>query len=261
MDAMLEAVSLSKRFGVITALDRVSLRVQRGEVVCLLGANGAGKTTLLHAFLGFVAPDEGHARVGGLEVLAAPLEARRRLGYLPEQVALYGALSGMENLRYFSGLAGRRDASDRELLEALDRMGLAGQDARRRLATYSKGMRQKVGLAVALVKGAGALLLDEPLSGLDPESARDLGNQVRRLASEGTAVLLTTHDLFRAREIASRLAIMRAGRLVATLDAATIDHAGLERIYVEHMGGAMTQPTGWRHDLAAPTGPFLSASS
>ncbi len=232
---MIEARGLCKRFGQTDALVDVSFTVRPGEMLCLLGANGAGKTTLINVFLGFVAADGGTAAIDGLDVARDPSITRLKTGYVPEQVLLYDALTGTEHVRFFSELSGR-PVTDGEAIDALAEAGLERVHAAQRLATYSKGMRQKVALAVALSKRAPALLLDEPLSGLDPKSARDLSERLRSLCAEGRAVVLTSHDLFRARETATRLGIMRSGRLLHLVDAATVNHAGLEQLYLESMG-------------------------
>lgn len=231
---MLEATNLSKRYNGTPALEALNLKVEPGEVFCLLGANGAGKTTTIHLFLGFLQPDAGTARVAGQDVRAHPLEARRQLAYIPEQVTLYGNFSGLENLAYFSALAGHTHApSDlrRFLLEA----GLPEEALARRVNGYSKGMRQKVGIAIALAKRARAILMDEPTSGLDPQAANEFSGSVQRLSEQGVAVLMATHDLFRAKEVGTRVGIMKHGRLVNTLATNGITHQDLERIYLENM--------------------------
>lgn len=238
MAATLEATSLSRRFGTVTALDDLNLSIGPGEVVCLLGANGAGKTTTLNLFLGFLRPSAGTVRVAGWDPVSQAASARAVLGYVPETVALYPRLSGMENLAFFNDLNGEARAAREALPRALDRVGLSADDATRRAETYSKGMRQKVGLAVALLKNARALLLDEPLSGLDPDAANQFQQLVRDAAAGGAAVLMATHDLFRAREIATRIAIMRSGRLIELLDAADVSLADLEALYLRHMRAA-----------------------
>ncbi|MEM7584943.1 MAG: ATP-binding cassette domain-containing protein [Acidobacteriota bacterium] len=232
---MLEARSLSKEFDGHPALTGLDLKVESGEVFCLLGANGAGKTTTIHLFLGFLTPTSGQALVAGTEVASDALAARRRLAYIPEQVQLYPSLTGLENLGYLTALGGRDDLSDAELRGFLERAGLQTEAASRRMSTYSKGMRQKVAIAVALAKGAEALLLDEPTSGLDPKATNELSNLLRELSQEGVAVLMATHDLFRAKEIGHRLGIMKQGRLLDVLDASAVDHGQLEQIYLDHM--------------------------
>ena len=232
---MLEAIDLSKDFKGHPALCGLSLTVEPGEVFCLLGANGAGKTTTINLFLGFLEPTSGRALVGGIDVADQPLETKRRLAYIPEQVQLYPSLTGLENLAYLTALAGRGELAEDELHNVLERAGLEPEAAARRMATYSKGMRQKVAIAVALSKGADALLLDEPTSGLDPKAANELSNLLRELSQDGVTVLMATHDLFRAKEVGHRLGIMKGGRLLDVLEASAVDHAEVERIYLEHM--------------------------
>jgi ABC-2 type transport system ATP-binding protein len=238
---LLKACKLTRRFGERLALDALDLSIEAGEIHCLLGANGAGKTTTIHLFLGFLAPTSGSAHVNGREVALNVEAVRAELAYVPEQVNLYPALTGLENLAYFTCLAGGGGRSDAALRVHLDRVGLEPRAADRRAETYSKGMRQKVGLAIALARGARALLLDEPLSGLDPAAASEFCALLRRLADDGAAVLMVTHDLFRAKEAGDRIGIMKAGRLVEHLEAADLTHAQLERIYLDHMRGSGDQ--------------------
>lgn len=232
---MIEANELCKTFGAGLAVDHLNLTIQPGEVFCLLGANGAGKTTTINLFLNFIPPTSGHARIGGLDVVEHPVETKKRLAYIPEQVTLYRNLTGLENLRFFSRLAQSTADSDDELLAILTQVGLTAEHARRRVHTYSKGMRQKVGIAITIAKGATALLLDEPTSGLDPKAANDFSVLLGDLSSRGVAILMATHDLFRAKESGSRVGIMKHGRLVETLDTSQLGHSDLEQIYLRHM--------------------------
>ncbi|NOT45596.1 MAG: ABC transporter ATP-binding protein [Acidobacteria bacterium] len=232
---MLEAVNLTKRYEQGVALDGLNLTVQAGEVFCLLGANGAGKTTTINLFLNFIEPTSGTARIDGMDVTQQSLETKKVLAYIPETVMLYRNLTGLENLEYFSALAGRPDYTRAQLLDFLLEVGLQPEAADRRVGAYSKGMRQKVGIAIALAKQAKALLLDEPTSGLDPKASNEFSALLTRLSAGGVAVLMATHDLFRAKESGTRVGIMRQGQLVRTLDTAEIGHADLERIYLEHM--------------------------
>ncbi len=231
---MLETRKLSKSYGAVTALHELDLRVQPGEIYCLLGANGAGKTTTINLLLGFVEPSSGSAHVGEIDVAADPNGARRRLAYIPETVMLYGALSGLENLKYFSELSGQR-LDDAELRACLARAGLATAAHDRPLKGYSKGMRQKVGVAIAIAKRAGALLLDEPTSGLDPKASNEFSELILGLARDGAAILMATHDLYRAKETGTRIGIMREGVLRAQYAAADISHTALEQAYLEQM--------------------------
>jgi ABC-2 type transport system ATP-binding protein len=232
---MLEAVHLTKRYSGVTALDDLTLTIPPGEVFCLLGANGAGKTTTINLFLNFVEPTSGTATINGLDVTKQPLETKKYLGYIPETVMLYKHLTGLENLEYFSALAGRSDYTRTQLLDILKQVGLEPAAAEKRVGAYSKGMRQKVGIAIALAKNAKALLLDEPTSGLDPKAANEFSWLLTRLSHDGVAVLMATHDLFRAKESGTRVGIMNHGRLVQTLDTTEVGHVDLERIYLEHM--------------------------
>ena len=232
---MLEAKQLSKSYGRVTALHPLDLTIAPGEVVCLLGANGAGKTTTINLFLGFIEPSSGSAFVNGQNVQEAPIETKRFIAYIPEQVALYPLLTGFENLKHFTALAGQTGYSKSDLYGFLEQAGLPKASADRRVAGYSKGMRQKVGVAAALAKRAKAFLLDEPLSGLDPKAANEFTELLGMLKDNGSAVLMATHDIFRAKEAASRIGIMKAGRLVDEIDPAQIHQAELESIYLDHM--------------------------
>jgi ABC-2 type transport system ATP-binding protein len=234
MTAVLEACGLTKRYGDSLALDGLNLKVAAGEIVCLLGANGAGKTTTLNLFLGFTAPTAGAALVEGKVVADDPAAARAKLGYVAEVVSLYPALSGAENLDFFCSLAGvAADPAQRDAILARLRFPAGAID--RPAGTYSKGMRQKLGLAIALMKGARAILLDEPLSGLDPAAANDLVAVLRETAAEGAALLVSTHDIFRAKEVATRIGIMRHGKLVDMIEPAALSATELEQLYLTHM--------------------------
>jgi ABC-2 type transport system ATP-binding protein len=231
----LQATDLTKQYGDFTALDRLNLTVNRGEIVCLLGANGAGKTTTINLFLNFTEPSGGAARVAGIDVVREPLETKRHLAYIPELVMLYRNLSGLENLGYFASLATGRSFRREELAGYLQQAGLDATFADRRVEGYSKGMRQKVGIALALAKNASTLLLDEPTSGLDPKASNEFSELLLMFRARGASILMATHDLFRAKETCDRIGIMKHGRLMQMLSAAEVDHAELERIYLDHM--------------------------
>jgi ABC-2 type transport system ATP-binding protein len=232
---MLEAKALTKRYDGVTALDALTLTVAPGDVFCLLGANGAGKTTTINLFLNFIDPSSGTATVNGLDVVREPLETKQHLAYIPETVMLYKNLTGLENLEYFAALAGKPDLTRSQMLGYFTEVGLAAEAADRRVGTYSKGMRQKVGIAIAIAKGARALLLDEPTSGLDPKASNEFSDLLKRMSASGVAVLMATHDLFRAKESGTRVGIMKHGKLVAQHTTDEFGHTDLERIYLEHM--------------------------
>ena len=232
---MLEAINLRKVYGAHEALQGLNLKVNAGDIYCLLGANGAGKTTTINLFLNFVDPTSGTATVNGIDVTQSPLETKRYLAYIPEQVMLYGNLTGIENLQYFARLGGHAGYSAADYRSFLDRVGLQPNAANLRVRTYSKGMRQKVGVAIALAKQAKALLLDEPTSGLDPKASNEFSALLLQLRDDGAAILMATHDLFRAKETGNRIGIMKSGRLVQELSTDEVSHADVERIYLEHM--------------------------
>jgi ABC-2 type transport system ATP-binding protein len=148
---------------------------------------------------------------------------------------LYPNLTGLENLEFFTTLAGRGDIGRAELAQTLVRAGLAVEAAGRRVGTYSKGMRQKVGIAMAMAKGARALLLDEPTSGLDPKGSNEFSRLLEAMSADGVGILMATHDIFRSKEIGARVGIMKHGHLVACMATDDLSHADLERIYLEHM--------------------------
>lgn len=232
---MLEAIDLRKCYGDHEALRGLNLKVNGGDIYCLLGANGAGKTTTINLFLNFVDPTSGIARVNGIDVTQKPLETKRYLAYIPEQVMLYGNLTGLENLEYFARLGGHAEYTAADYRAFLDRVGLQAGAAGLRVRTYSKGMRQKVGVAIALAKQAQALLLDEPTSGLDPKASNEFSALLLQLRNDGAAILMATHDLFRAKETGNRIGIMKAGQLVRELSTDEVSHADVERIYLDHM--------------------------
>ena len=235
---MIELKSLTKRYGEQVALHPLDLEVRGGDVFCLLGPNGAGKTTTIRILCGFQPPTSGVARIGGFDLATKPVEARAATAYVPEQVALYPHLSGIENLQYFAGLALGRAPDQARSVELLERAGLRGDAARRRVASYSKGMRQKVALALALAKEARVLLFDEPTSGLDPLAAHEFGVEVQALAKEGRAILMATHDLALALDAGTRVGILVAGRLREERCTSGLAHSELASRYMEHVLGA-----------------------
>jgi ABC-2 type transport system ATP-binding protein len=229
---MLEASNLTKRYGTHTALNDLSLTIKAGEIFALLGQNGAGKTTTINLFLGFIQPTEGSALIDGISVAENPQEIKKHLAYIPETVMLYPNLTGIENLQYFSLLAGF-EYSKKELQELLAKAGLQSQAFDQRLAGYSKGMRQKVGIAIAVAKKAKVLLLDEPTSGLDPKASNEFSEIIKTLAANGTAILMATHDIFRAKEVASRIGIMKEGKLRSVIEASSISANELQSLYLK----------------------------
>jgi ABC-2 type transport system ATP-binding protein len=218
MTPSLEARSLSLVRDGTVVLNDVSFAVAPGEVYALLGGNGAGKSTTLLTFLGFLAPSDGEALVDGQSVAGDVETARSKIAYLPEAAALYGHLDAYENLGYFLDLAGRR--VDRAAMDAaLDQVALPREARTRRMQSYSKGMRQKTAIALALLRDTPILLLDEPTSGLDPVAIDEFHAMVKDLASAGRTVLMVTHDVYGACQVADRVGLLRGGRLVGSFEA------------------------------------------
>ncbi|HEX5658984.1 MAG TPA: ABC transporter ATP-binding protein [Polyangiales bacterium] len=235
MSNVVSVRGLRKQYGDVRAVDDVSFEIEPGHILALLGANGAGKSTTVHMLLGLVAASAGTIEIAGHDVARDPSGVRRASAYVPDRLALYPHLTGLENLTYFHQV-GDGPALTRAQLEAvLERVGLDRAAFDRRASTYSKGMCQKVGLAIALAKEARALFLDEPLSGLDPKAANEFCAKLREVADAGAGVLMATHDLFRAHDTADEIGIMRDGKLVKTLRTSEIDAAGLEHLYLEQM--------------------------
>jgi Cu-processing system ATP-binding protein len=209
---MIEIDGVSKRYRDVLAVDRVSLRVARGELFGLIGHNGAGKSTLFRLMLGLEAPSGGEVRIEGAAVGAGAFrEIRRRIGYLPENVAFHDNLDGRETLEFYAALKGVPKA---DCERVLTRVGLSDA-AGRRVRSYSKGMRQRLGFAQALLGQPGLLFLDEPTNGLDPQGIRDFYATLGELQDEGVTIVLTSHILAEIQERVGRLAIMKSGHVHA----------------------------------------------
>ncbi len=246
---LIDALTLA--YGAHGVLDRLSLAVPAGSITALLGGNGAGKSTTLSALLGFTRAQSGTIAVCGIDPAARPDEARRRVAYLPENVALYDHLSAVENVDYLLALsgqrpgqqAGRRGGRRQENAAIVDALAAAGLQERawhQRLGGFSKGMRQKVAIAVALLRQVPVLLLDEPTSGLDPRATADFNALLVAVRERGTAVLMVTHDLLSAADVADRIAFLEAGRVAHEVTA-----SGPERFDVRALH-ARFQPGGDR---------------
>lgn len=239
MTAPYEIDHLFKRYenGVL-AVDDLALSVEQGEVFCMLGANGAGKTTTLMVSLGFTAPTGGTVRLNGFDITKEPLDAKQHVAYVSENVQLYGNFTAMQNARFFAELSGIGKVDDKSLSDVLTRVGLARDAHKRRVRGFSKGMRQRLGIAIAIVRDAKVILLDEPTSGLDPKGGLEFLRLLRELRDERRAIFMTTHDIFRAREIANRVGIMVRGKLVRVLDEDEIRTADLGAIYTHYIDQA-----------------------
>jgi len=227
---MLKAVNITKSYNGKVALKDVSFEVSKGEIFCLLGQNGAGKTTTINIFLGFIKKDNGQAFIAGNEV--GQTDTNELAAYIPETVQLYGNFTGIENLDFFSRLAGF-NYSTSELESFLSKTGLQEDAQHNRLSSYSKGMRQKVGIAIALAKNAEVIFMDEPTSGLDPKATAEFTKTCKELANMGKVIFMATHDIFNAVELGTTIGIMKEGVLAQQLKASEISAGQLNQLYLE----------------------------
>jgi len=234
MKNLISIQNIIKSFKNLKAVDNLSLEIKTGEIYGLLGSNGAGKSTTLNILLGFLTPDSGTALINGVDTTDNSDEARKQIGYIPENVSLYPYLTGVENLDYFCKL-NDKNHSPEKLEGFLDKCGLDSEFHNMRTETYSKGMRQKVGIAIALAKEASVYLLDEPASGLDPLASNELSALLRKLASNGAGILMASHDIFRIRETCNRIGIIKSGELLKEMETSDVSTNELENIYIEYM--------------------------
>jgi len=237
---MIEAIELSKRYedGVL-ALNGLNLTINPGEIYSLLGANGAGKTTTINLLLNFIEPTSGKAFINGVDVTKDPLEAKKYIGYLSENVMLYGNFTARQNLDFFAKLRGKKNLKKDDHYRVMRDVGLPEKAFEQRVKAFSKGMRQKLGIAICMIKDAPALLLDEPTAGLDPKAAAEFLETLRDLRQRGKAILMSTHDIFRAKEMADRVGIMKEGRKVMERTREELEYENLERLYLDYMRGGL----------------------
>jgi len=235
-EPILKAEDLSKRYedGVL-AVDHLNLDVHPGEVYCLLGANGAGKTTTVNLFLNFIPPTTGTCFINKIDVTKDPLEAKKYVSFVSENVMLYGNFTARQNLDFFAKLGGKLELSKEDYHQVMRRVSLQERAFEQRVKNFSKGMRQKLGISIAVIKDAPAILLDEPTAGLDPKAAAEFLEILNELKDEGKAILMSTHDIFRAKEIADRVGIMKEGRLVMERTREELQYEDLVKIYIDYM--------------------------
>lgn len=236
---MLTINQLSKQFSDHLALDNLSLQVNAGEIYCLLGSNGAGKSTTFNLILGFLTPDSGEISIEQTRFNANSKSivqsAREKIAYIPEQMSLYSEFSAIENLHYLALLSGLK-LTQNDYGAALTQTGLASEIWQKPLKNYSKGMRQKVGIAFAILRQAKLLLLDEPTSGLDPSAMEEFVCIVKMLAKRGAAVLMVSHDLACCEKLADKFGILKQGKLVAQFTHADLQQQALEPRYHQALG-------------------------
>lgn len=251
-ETVIEAKGLTKRYATATAVDGVSFSVGAGEIFGLLGPNGAGKTTTILMLLGLSDISAGTARVFGHDPMREPLAVKRRVGYLPDLVGFYDQLSAADNLHYTARLMGMNLAErKRRIPEALARVGLADV-ANKKVGTFSRGMRQRLGLAEIVTKDARVAILDEPTNGLDPQASLELLDLIRALKAQGVSILLSSHLLDRVQTVCDRVALFNAGKIALM---GTVEELGRQvlgggcTVEVEASGG-----NGVRERLAALPG-------
>ena len=229
---VIQATQLGKQYNGTAALSNLNLSIDKGEIFCLLGQNGAGKTTTINLFLGFTEATSGKATINDLEVKPNETFTKKYVAYIPEVVQLYGNLDGIENLDFFSRLAGFK-YSKKILAGFLTKAGLQTEAHEKRLSAYSKGMRQKVGIAIALAKNADVILMDEPTSGLDPKATSEFTKICKELATDGKTIFMATHDIFNAVNVGTRIGIMKGGELVHTINTCDVTANELQKLYLE----------------------------
>ncbi|KID57517.1 ABC transporter ATP-binding protein [Pseudoalteromonas luteoviolacea] len=232
---MLEAINLKKSFSDKQVINDLSFKVETGQIMCLLGANGAGKSTTLNIFLNFLQPDSGQALIDGIDVHSSA-GSKEKLVYLPEQVNLYQEFNAIDNLKYLASLSDL-SVTESQINAALDETGLEPSARTQSLKNYSKGMRQKVGIAFAIIRQAKVLLLDEPTSGLDPSATLEFIRIIEQLAQKGAAILMVTHDFYCAHTLADKIGIMDKGKLLTLLDNQQLPLNALENTYHELISG------------------------
>ena len=232
---MVKIDNLTKKYGEYLAVDHLTLEIKAGEIFSLLGANGAGKTTTINLLLNFVEPTSGAAAIKGLDVVRDAKEVKRHVAYLSENVMLYGNMTARQNLDFFTHLSGREEIDEEGYDEVMRRVGLPERAFDARLKTFSKGMRQRLGIAIVMMKDAPVIIMDEPMSGLDPRGAEDFTLLLRELRDEGRAIFMSTHDVFRASDISDRVGIMKEGRLVMVRTVEELEHQNLRQIYLDYM--------------------------
>ena len=237
---VIELTGLKKKYGDFTAVNDLNLQIRKGEIFGLLGPNGAGKSTTILMMLGLTEPTTGSVKVCDIDSTTHPIEVKRKVGYLPEDVGFYEDMTGIENLVYTAALNGIRRKEAREKAERLlDRIGLV-KEADKKAGKYSKGMRQRLGLADVLIKSPEVIILDEPTSGIDPAGVQEFMDLIRQLSrEEGLTVLFSSHHLNQVQQVCDRVGLFGGGKLLAEVELTDLHKTehGLDHIYNQYFGG------------------------
>ncbi|KKB51943.1 MAG: ABC transporter ATP-binding protein [Parabacteroides gordonii] len=237
---VIELTGLTKKYGGFTAVNDLNLTVEKGDIFGLLGPNGAGKSTTILMMLGLTEPTAGSVMVCGINSTTHPIEVKRKVGYLPEDVGFYDDMTGIENLVYTAQLNGiAKEEAVQKAVQLLDRVGLSN-DGKKKAGKYSRGMRQRLGLADVLIKEPEVIILDEPTSGIDPSGVREFMDLIRQLShKDGQTVLFSSHHLDQVQQVCNRVGLFSSGKLLADIRLAELqkeEHA-LEHIYNRYFEG------------------------
>ncbi|MFV0580432.1 MAG: ABC transporter ATP-binding protein [Parabacteroides gordonii] len=237
---VIELTGLTKKYGGFTAVNDLNLTVEKGDILGLLGPNGAGKSTTILMMLGLTEPTAGSVMVCGINSTTHPIEVKRKVGYLPEDVGFYDDMTGIENLVYTAQLNGiAKEEAVQKAVQLLDRVGLSN-DGKKKAGKYSRGMRQRLGLADVLIKEPEVIILDEPTSGIDPSGVREFMDLIRQLShQDGQTVLFSSHHLDQVQQVCNRVGLFSSGKLLADIRLAELqkeEHA-LEHIYNRYFEG------------------------
>lgn len=237
---VIELAGLTKQYGSFTAVDHLDLTITKGEIFGLLGPNGAGKSTTILMMLGLTDPTSGSVTVCGINSTTHPVDVKRLVGYLPEDVGFYEDMTGPENLVYTAQLNGiPREEAREKAIALMERVGLAEETAKK-TGKYSKGMRQRLGLADVLIKNPEVIILDEPTSGIDPAGVKEFIDLIHRLSrEEGLTVLFSSHHLNQVQQVCDKVGLFGKGRLLAEITLSEIHKTehGLDDIYSQYFGG------------------------
>lgn len=237
---VIELTGLTKKYGGFIAVNDLNLTVEKGDIFGLLGPNGAGKSTTILMMLGLTEPTAGSVMVCGINSTTHPIEVKRKVGYLPEDVGFYDDMTGIENLVYTAQLNGiAKEEAVQKAVQLLDRVGLSN-DGKKKAGKYSRGMRQRLGLADVLIKEPEVIILDEPTSGIDPSGVREFMDLIRQLShQDGQTVLFSSHHLDQVQQVCNRVGLFSSGKLLADIRLAELqkeEHA-LEHIYNRYFEG------------------------
>ncbi len=235
---MIELKNLTKKFGSVVAVNQLNLSISEGEIFGFIGPNGAGKTTTLRMMSGILAPTEGSVMIDGINMARQPEKAKQRMGYIPDRPFLYEKLTGMEFLRFTADLFGVEDGLFKEKSESLLKKFSIYDWRDELIESYSHGMKQRLIISAALLHEPKALIIDEPMVGLDPAGIRMIKNLFRDLSEKGTTLFMSTHTLSVAEDVCDRIGVIHKGKLIAIgtvedlKDSARVEEGDLEKVFL-----------------------------